>query len=199
MAETKKPAAKPIIDIAHPGKSAPSATSKPVIVTNRAILKDPMMADQGNQEPDLPDKEAAPTLAPSRSGRPNLKPTAVASEDTSATEPSSDPTPEPAKLSPAEDAATADDDEATAAGQTEQQLAAEDEAHAKHEAEIQKLIDAKQYFLPINAVEKRRSKRVVLLGVIVSLLLALAWADIALDAGLIQINGVKPATHFFSN
>jgi hypothetical protein len=39
----------------------------------------------------------------------------------------------------------------------------------------------------------------VALGVVLAIVLALAWADIALDAGLIQINGVKPVTHFFSN
>ena len=31
------------------------------------------------------------------------------------------------------------------------------------------------------------------------LLLLLAWGDIALDANLIQVSGIKPVTHFFSN
>jgi hypothetical protein len=70
---------------------------------------------------------------------------------------------------------------------------------AEKEAGVQKLIDGKQYFLPINTVEKRKSKRFVALGIVLSLLLAVAWADIALDAGLIDIQGVKPVTHFFSN
>lgn len=76
---------------------------------------------------------------------------------------------------------------------------AEAEKQAKHDAEIEKLVNEKRYFLPINAVEKRRTKRFVILGIVLSLLLALAWVDVALDAGLIQIPGVKPFTHFFSN
>ena len=69
----------------------------------------------------------------------------------------------------------------------------------KRQAAIDKLTDNKKYYLPINAVEKRRSRRFVILGIILSLLLILAWADIALDSGLIHINGIKPLTHFFSN
>lgn len=101
-------------------------------------------------------------------------------------------------------AQAADGDKTDAEGekeatQTEEQLNAEAEAKAKHDAAIQKLVDSKQYFLPINAVEKRRTKHFVILGVLLSILLLLAWGDIALDAGLIQVSGVKPVTHFFSN
>lgn len=70
----------------------------------------------------------------------------------------------------------------------------------KKEVAVQKLVDSKQYFLPINSVEQRKSKRFVALGILLSLLLAVAWVDIALDAGLIDLGGgVKPVTHFFSN
>jgi hypothetical protein len=70
---------------------------------------------------------------------------------------------------------------------------------AKHEAATQKLIESEQYFLPINSVEKRKARRFVVLGIVLALLLAIAWADIALDAGLIHIHGVKAFTHFFSS
>lgn len=72
-------------------------------------------------------------------------------------------------------------------------------AQAEHEVELQKIVDSKQYFLPINSLEKRRSRRFVLLGVVLSVVLLVAWADIALDASLITIPGIKPVTHFFSN
>jgi hypothetical protein len=90
-----------------------------------------------------------------------------------------------------------DDDQKSAP--TEEELNAEAEALAKHDEAIQQLVDSKQYFLPINAVEKRKTRHFVILGVLLSVLLLLAWGDIALDAGLIQISGIKPATHFFSN
>lgn len=99
----------------------------------------------------------------------------------------------------AEDSITDDKEEAE---KTEDEVLkqAEDEAvkQAKHEAAIQKLVESKQYVLPINAVEKRRSKRVVIFGILLSLLLVAAWVDLALDAGLIEIDGIQPITHFFS-
>lgn len=76
----------------------------------------------------------------------------------------------------------------------------DDESEADEAAaNIQKLVIEKRYFLPINTQEKRRTKHFIILGIVLILLLALAWADIALDAGLIQIDGVKPLTHLFSN
>jgi len=71
-------------------------------------------------------------------------------------------------------------------------------AAAKREAELQKLVESKKYVLPINSLEQRRTKRIVLLGLLLSLLLAAAWVDIALDAGLIHLSGLHPVTHFFS-
>jgi archaellum component FlaD/FlaE len=94
---------------------------------------------------------------------------------------------------------TDDDQETDPTELTAKEIDAEAEAQAKHDAAIQQLVDSKQYFLPINAVEKRRTKRVVVLGIVLSIILALAWVDVALDAGLIHIAGVKPVTHFFSS
>ena len=65
MSEAKKKTAKPIADVSHPGKSAPSSTSKPVIVTNRPILKDPMMVDE--------DTTIVPVTV-SRTAEPKLEP-----------------------------------------------------------------------------------------------------------------------------
>lgn len=71
------------------------------------------------------------------------------------------------------------------------------EEQAKADAELQKLIDSKKYFLPINTLENRRSQRFVAIGILLSLIMIVAWADIALDAGLISIDGVKALTNFF--
>ncbi|HVX24486.1 MAG TPA: hypothetical protein VG992_04065, partial [Candidatus Saccharimonadales bacterium] len=78
-------------------------------------------------------------------------------------------------------------------------VAAEAAKQAEHDAAMQKLVDSKQYFLPINAVEKRKSKHFVIFGVFLALVLAAAWVDIALDAGIITISHIKPVTHLFSN
>jgi hypothetical protein len=72
------------------------------------------------------------------------------------------------------------------------------EAETQKVIALQKLLEEKTYYLPINSREKRKTKRFVLLGIVLSIILIAAWADIALDAGLIHIDNVKPVTHFFS-
>lgn len=102
------------------------------------------------------------------------------------------------KTSPLDDAETSDDEKEKTES-IEEAEAAEAEKQAAHDAEIQKLADDKKYFLPINTVEKRKTKRFVILGIVLSIILAVAWVDVALDAGLIHLGGIKPVTHFFSN
>lgn len=87
----------------------------------------------------------------------------------------------------------------TEAKPKKQDEAAEAAEHAKRDAAVQELIDSRKYELPINAVEKRKTKHFVVLGVLLAILLVLVWIDIAADAGLIHISGIKPVTHFFSN
>ncbi|MDL2363268.1 MAG: hypothetical protein QFB86_02725 [Patescibacteria group bacterium] len=69
----------------------------------------------------------------------------------------------------------------------------------KADKALQKLIDDKAYYLPINSLEKRRTKRTAILGFVVSLALIALWIDVALDAGLLHINGLQPLTHLFSS
>jgi len=91
------------------------------------------------------------------------------------------------------------EDQPDEAKTTDKEQAAKAAEEAKHDEAVAKMVESKQYYLPINTIEKRRSKRFVALGILLSLLLVLAWADIALDAQLIHVSGVKPVTHFFSN
>ncbi len=196
MTDAKKPASpRTIIDVSHPGKTAPSGTSKPVIVTNRPILKDPMMvSDEATSAAatGVPEKEVPALDKPST--KPDLHPSAEAVTASDAVK-SAHQAEEP-KLA---DDQVSQDENASPAAQTAEQEEVEADKQAKHDAEIQKLVEAKQYFLPINSVEQRRTKRFVVLGILLSLLLGLAWVDIALDASLIQVGSVKPITHFFSN
>lgn len=245
MAEAKQPkkstktAAKPIADVAHPGKTPPSPTSR-AIITNHATLKDPMVVTNISPESDnTATAMAQPAKTRAVGGELKLQPlsnspaASVASDvpvkadeppDVPATpveipdektesKPEAEPKTESkaaAKAMPSTEPPTDQDtpDTTEPAGSINgdssdkpdpaQLEAAEAAKQAEHVAEIQKLVDSKKYFLPINAVERRRSKRFIALGVVLSLILALAWLNIALDAGLIEIPGVKPFTHFFS-
>jgi hypothetical protein len=226
MADAKKPSA-PIMDVAHPGKTAPSPNSKSVIVTHRPMVADPMVmpgkpgddSSEGNDEP----KHSLPSKG--SSGAPKLRPLSPAPPEETKPEPAAEKPVEPAEESPKpvaktepEPIAKTDTEPAGAPAKIEEKPAAvpqdatqvdpklpadpaalEVAEQIKHDAEIDKLVEGKQYYLPINTREKRRTKRVIALGVLVSLVLLVAWADIALDASLIKIPGVKPVTHFFSN
>jgi outer membrane biosynthesis protein TonB len=155
-----------------------------------------------SEEPGIVDK---PKL--SGSSKPKLQPGNVSQDEAPVkkeAEPISEPEPEPvAEADTKKEPEPGPDKEDKAEIKTKDQAAAEieDEAakQAEHDANIQKIVDSKKYFLPINSVEKRRSARFVALGIVLSLLLAVAWVDVALDAGLIHLGNVKPVTHFFSN
>ncbi|HWB39382.1 MAG TPA: hypothetical protein VG604_04075 [Candidatus Saccharimonadales bacterium] len=247
MAESKpgKPAPKnqPIIDVAHPGKTPPDVTSRPVIVTNRAIMKDPMVVGEKPQT----DLEVEPTKSQPLSTKPAVKLKPLE-------EPASDKPGKPAAGNEPEETEPADNSKATTdpeehltaaskavtnekgadkkspdspksetkaeivpAGEGEGTEKTEDEKpkdkqldpvaaeeadaakRAEHEAAVQKIVDSKQYFLPINSVEKRRTKHLLIGGFIIIVLLAAAWLDFALDAGLVHIQGLHPLTHFFNN
>ncbi|HET7320795.1 MAG TPA: hypothetical protein VFI84_04425, partial [Candidatus Saccharimonadales bacterium] len=43
MARKKKEDEQKLFDVARPGKSTPSSSSKPIIITNRPLLQDPMV------------------------------------------------------------------------------------------------------------------------------------------------------------
>ncbi|HEX7368478.1 MAG TPA: hypothetical protein VF261_02380 [Candidatus Saccharimonadales bacterium] len=277
--KTAAPSSPKVFDVARPGKSSPSTSAKPIIVTNRPIMHDPMVVPP-NSTPDSGDASAAGSDTPApaaehpvavaapSSTRVKIAPLHTAEElskaeaaeenegqDTStdadtkgAAKASADnqsPQPEAArdtsKSNATEEAQkgsepTADDaSQGTAAGSAENDKKAEtpaaegsattadspsgeqdagdtaakdatdpkadDEAvraAAAHAAEIDKLAESHKYYLPINQVEKRRNKRSAALGLVLIILLCLAWLDIALDAGIFRLGGIHPITHFFS-
>jgi hypothetical protein len=236
MSEAKKPGKSPkkhIADIEEPGTSAPSATSKPVIVTNRPILKDPMVVEKRDDadEKSKPDENQPATLTSAskpklrplndsispdaaeqadkitggKSEAPDKEPTNGASQPaTPKTEDDNSSEPESTKFD-SDDAEQAPAESAPAEAEDKQknpaikQAEAEAAEQARHDEAIQKLVESKQYVLPINAIEQRKTKKFVILGVGLSILLVLIWFDIALDAGIMHIGGLHSATHFFSN
>ncbi|HET6924810.1 MAG TPA: hypothetical protein VFH39_03205 [Candidatus Saccharimonadales bacterium] len=282
-----------VFDVAKPGKSAPSSSAKPIIITNRPVLKDPMVTDddtsadeerpaetrtttktrvqikpihdltaetaddqpetaapetpatteaEAPSAPDLPaakaskpkppkpvaekaeaktgaqprivtgttDAEPKATAKPETSAEsaveakePATAPAAPAPEseseapDAAATAPAKEPeaTEEPkdtaAAAAPAESPAESDPsgDVVAATGDNAAELAAKREQERAEE--LEKLALSRKYYLPINQTGRRHARHMAWLGVFVIILLALAWADVALDAGLIKIPGVK--------
>lgn len=251
---TRKSNPRQVFDVARPNKSRPSATAKPVIVTNRPLLQDPMVNATSADEP-----SATAPLLTSLSSKLNIQPLASytepiepleaatasimveaplreslpegsspiselveqnrveAAETAAAPEiayeaPAIEPSEAAAEAVPTEplpllqpeaphksSANPIGDAPKDGALVTDKDLADDEDEVDENEAKIQKLVLEKRYFLPINSQEKRRTDRFVVLGIVLILLLVAAWADIALDAGLVHIDGLKPLTHLFSN
>lgn len=278
-----KPAAKPaaktakgnsqVFDVSRPGKQAAAATSRPVIVTNRPMMQDPMMlsnatmaeaADNPGSSPiatkikiqplsaEEKKADAAPKKAEKASRASDLPTaiklvdeaddqTAVTVKTDSATEtkepetnidPATDAEPEAKKddkptlpntsdseasvdEKPADDSAS--DDEPTPTpdisntfptddspvtsneGGVNEKAAAELEAEAKKQAALDEMVDNKEYYLPINSVEKRRSTIMSFLGVVLIIALGLFLVNMLMDVGTLQIDGIKPVTNFFGS
>lgn len=184
-------------------KPSPSKTtkkSKPVIVTNRPILKDPA-PELGEAEAEADNDSGVKTTIAhtAETIKPPKEEVRPSPEDPAAEEENEKP---PEETPKSEDGAkeTLSPETESKKNQQIQELAQKnDEQKARHEAVVERLVNSRKYELPINAVEKRKTKNFVVLGFLLSILLVLVWADVALDAGLVKLNGVKPVTHFFSN
>lgn len=250
------------MDVSKPGKqTAAMATARPVIVTNRAIMHDPMMTAPASDE-----QPAAKISVPSASklvikpisdddadtvpvktessvtsiGAPNLPIDEIKEEKPVKTEPKAKPEaapeepakeepapakPAPEKPAPAEEPAaepaTAEDtpedtaepdlepvtitssvpDDVNVPASNESSIpakeAAKAEAELKQQQEIDKLIADKTYFLPINAVGLRRSRRERVTILVLAVILLAALAVLVLDVGLVTIPGIAAPTNFF--
>jgi hypothetical protein len=246
-----------VTDVAKPGKTAPPATARPIIVTNRPVLaNDPMIVNGPNKQtaartaplvsrtaktikpiatagttesqtdvlkdrsPDQSasdesvlaagtspgsvkeDKPASVAASVTLDSQPPVTDTVVESADQLLAAPKS---PEPASRvstptkSSEEDVVAADKDitEKTEADISAAQSEAE-AAEETHRQTLEKLAEAGTYAVPINAVQRKRSRAFVATMCVIALVLALAVADLVLDANLVQAPDSVPHTHFFS-
>lgn len=167
------------MDVAKPGKSAPSVSGRPVIVTHRPIIDDPMVKKDAKTEPGTTDATSRKVLQPltAETDKPAEKPKNNQSDTTEKPQPdipkSTAKTEETAVVGAVAEQATHDkkkDDEP-------------DEEALKKQEHIDKLIESKKYFVPVGQVARRRNKRAGIAVLVVLLLLAGGY--IAIDAGVI--------------
>jgi len=223
----KKATEEKVFDVASPGKTVASAHSKPVIVTNRSVVRDPMVTPLSN------DKTEAGAEQPTEGGssgpdethggpmpkmrieplhadvKPEVKAATDEAEDTPqeateqpATETTEETQPEAKDEKPEESDSDDEDDEfselnadAKKAKNKEAEAAAAAEQKRREEAEA--AIASKQYFVPINAVQKRRSARTALVILAIIILLTVGVLVVA-DAGIVDI-GMDPPTNFIAD
>jgi hypothetical protein len=200
---------KPIIADSGETEEAPQAAAKeaPAAPEAGAETKPPAPRTETAETPEEPVEEAAEETGAEEPANEPAEPAVPPAEPAEPADGAVQPAAQPEM--PAGDAPEEADDKATPEGdvpssaQTPEQIEAAareaEEQAAAHAAAIDKLAESKQYYLPIKTEEQRHAKRFIALGAVLIVVLALAWLDVALDAGLIHTSSVKPVTHFFTH
>lgn len=175
---TDKPK-KQITDIKKPGNTPAAATSRPIIVGHGSPLKDPMVTSD-TPEPTKPEEKVMRTTG--KTVQPLSEPKAEAAKESTTDE-------KPAEESaPTSDAAISDqavvDAVVERAGDKKKDNKEAEELHKRLE-HVEKLVDSKKYFVPIDVAAKKRTHRIELALTII-FLLVVGGALYVIDAGLIE-------------
>lgn len=203
----KKETAKPtkFSDVAQPGKTPASATSRPIIVGHPSIMKhDPMVVgDKTNQT----SEEQTVRVTRELKLQPDKAETADADDEQSS--PTVDETIVEETTQTEEQAATdstehesADMAESSGSGvvntlvnevdakQADKKQKEDLEAKTK---ELEKTIESKEFFVPIGVASRRRSNNLTLISLVVIVVAVLAGINLSIDAELIDI-GIQALT-----
>lgn len=214
-----------IFDINKPGKTAPNSSSRPLIVSQRPILHDPMVStDPDGTTSSQSNLSKAVKHTPSLpSERPKVVPVKV-QENGSEHEPINQASGQynntqeetennstrtsktkAVKDSSGESVEPLDDEDNNSDIETpEKQAAADRQATKEHEAEkakleaIDQLTKDKKYYVSIGKVKRRRGNRRALVVLILVIVLSLVAVDLLIDAGIIRTS-FKAPIHIFNN
>ncbi|MBC7546314.1 hypothetical protein H7171_01040 [Candidatus Saccharibacteria bacterium] len=229
MADLEEKIGKPISDVSPADKTPASATSKPIIITNHSVMKDPMVLPDKATTGDAAAADSTENIVAKLPTKITLQPihanvvpdspsafdiakksteTEVEKPDPTMAENSLDHTNGQTKPNSETGSITdpAADEQEYHDGFNEQPITQESDtkllelaadADIAKRASLDALIASKKYFLRIDSAEKRRTQRSLIIGIVLVSLLGLAWLNIALDAGIIELGNLKPITHFF--
>lgn len=174
------PSAPPVFDVSKPGKTAAEPTSRPIIVSHKPMIKqDPMVAptEESSEKPLSPKKEA--NISPVSSDVEEEKPKnqdEVVTEDTKEGENTANTSDSGAIDALADEAESKKKDKKA------------DEDAAKKAAEIQNLVQSREYNLPIHdAGYGGKGFFNTFLTVLLILLMLGTLFVLAVDAGLIKV------------
>ncbi len=195
-----------LFDVAKPGESAPSATSRPIILGHaKTITTDPMVREESatdeKKEEAVPVRQnSQPKVIAPLSATEELKKAPEDNQVEEAAQPEAEkPVEEEPKVEPETPSAHGSDEAAVvdaiaqeADGKRQSQKEAE--ALAVKAEEVKKSIESKEFFVPIGQESRRRSYRLVIVGLILLIAIIIAGFNLALDADLLDI-GVEPLTN----
>ena len=193
---------KKYFDVSKPGKTPANATSRPVIVTNRSIVKDPTLKEEDdNEEAQSPlPKTASKVIAPPRTD--DADTTVEPAKEGSASEPDTakpkptdakEPEPEVETTQEEEPANVPDVDDQIDPGRKDEKRAEElNEAEKAKQEQLDKLVASGKYTVPIGHIKRNRRVRRTLGIVVILLLLAAISVFLLMDAGIIKTSVTLP-------
>lgn len=156
------------IDVTKPGAPAPEPSAKPIIVSNRPMLQDPMMVKSDDKPPheqksDHKELSATGKTIPSPAGltAPKAEPPSPAPTPPTEAKDSSEPEPETAQAS--SEKAVVDAVASKTAGGDKKKTEVQAEAEKTQQEHLEKLVEDKTYFLPIGKVTQRKQNKQVLI------------------------------------
>lgn len=217
MNDKTPPAKRKITDVA---KTPKAATNNPpqIILEKRSHIDPGATPDASNQT----ETSAAPVAPPSakRTITPlqDTKPETPEVKDSTKIDvrkaepavrtdaPESKPADEPATQAPETSQAVPEDTNIAADGtaDTEKSEAPEEDEEAKKEAlalarqkTVDKYIDTREFFVPIDAAARKRSIQVSLWLTLIYIILSIILVDLMLDSGMIELLQKVPHTNFF--
>lgn len=194
-----------LFDVAKPGESAPSPTSRPLIVGHqKMVARDPMVKDDKEQADETKEEtklqvHRTPVVEPVSIEVKKEEPAKPATDAAPA-----DPEPDNSEKDPsapeehaAEDEAVSKDaaavetiaKEANAKNEKKQ----EDKAAAERIEAVRKSIETKEFYLPIGEAQRRSHNRIAV-TILLLLVVALVCLNFALDAEMLDI-GIEPLTN----
>jgi len=208
---------KKVMDVAKPGKSAPSSTSKPVIVGHKPMIQDPMVtpSESGEETTTSSEEKVTSTRSVKKivplGDQEEAKKEDAADDEPAAETAEDDSKEEKSKESTAEETTEAVAEEAPAEAETAEEKPSTDETAAvdaiasqatkrkegdlteeeKKKAEaINKLIEDKTYYLKIGHANKKRNSTIYALLALV--LVVLVGGTLAIDAGMVETGITLP-------
>lgn len=196
---------KKVFDVAKPGKSAPDATGRPIIVGHKPMIQDPMVnstAENSASEESASKEEKAPVTRSTKKIVPLSEPEETPSAEKAVKEDAAEDaaSQEPASTEPANKPSEAPDEEAADKPETDESAAVDalanqavrrkegelTEEEKKRAEAINKLIEDKTYYVRVGQAHQKRNTSLII--VLVLFAVAVAGLAVAMDAGFVQSN-----------
>lgn len=190
------------MDIQKAGSSIPDSTSKPIIVTNRPILQDPMVKESASETSEVSAAKAAETSTSLSSSQKIIQPTkqaqTAAKDDESENEQPSATTETTTGIKvtdsmplPGEEAAVVDAIVANTGKTDESKEKLAQDADEKRDQAVRTLVESKKYFVPIGQVTQARQNRQAIILLLILLVGIAGYAAyyfklISLPSGLLK-------------